>query len=105
MWPLLSTLEYLAMCVVRAALPVVLLLVLRAMCYCLICYKISFNNNIQFVSISIRSLSLPQRFLEVTSTSGTKPVHNHSIHSLTADEKEDSHTRYLCTSFEYLTTL
>ncbi|CAG5120059.1 unnamed protein product, partial [Candidula unifasciata] len=39
-----------------------------------------------------RSLSIPQRFLEVTSTSGTKPVHNHSIHSLTADEKEDSHT-------------
>ncbi|XP_059153938.1 protein unc-80 homolog isoform X2 [Physella acuta] len=39
-----------------------------------------------------RSMSLPQRFLDLTSVSGSKPVHNHSIHSLTVDEREDSHT-------------
>ncbi|XP_055887561.1 protein unc-80 homolog isoform X2 [Biomphalaria glabrata] len=38
-----------------------------------------------------RSMSLPQRFLEVTGVTGSKPMQNHSLHSLTVDEREDSH--------------
>ncbi|GFR73733.1 Unc-80-like protein [Elysia marginata] len=38
-----------------------------------------------------RNMSLPQRFLESNNASGSKPTHNHSIHSLTVDDREDSH--------------
>ncbi|GFN95904.1 unc-80-like protein [Plakobranchus ocellatus] len=38
-----------------------------------------------------RNMSLPQRYLEASNTAGSKPTHNHSIHSLTMDDREDSH--------------
>ena len=40
-------------------------------------------------------MSLPQRLLEVANNSGNKPQHNHSMPSLTVDDREDSHTRYI----------
>ncbi|XP_071097692.1 protein unc-80 homolog [Haliotis cracherodii] len=41
-----------------------------------------------------RNMSIPQRYVEAVNTS--KPVQNHSVHSLTMDDREDSHaSRYM----------
>jgi hypothetical protein len=37
-------------------------------------------------------MSIPQKLMETTSMVG-KPIHNHSVHSLTCDDREDSHAR------------
>ena len=41
-----------------------------------------------------RSMSIPQKFMEATSLGLGKPLQNHSVHSLTGDDREDSHARY-----------